>query len=197
MKETNEGSAESSMEQLAEFYDTADTTELEGEDVEIEPTSRAMVSRSVRLSRETMNAIRKIADERNVGVTQLMREWILERLTEEQANKSVASHATPSRSPSDYSEALLHILSTIDTNALSRVGPGAKLPTGVPAVPSPAEVLKGHFVTLAKINEPESAAIFLSAINRAQKREKQQLLVQAKRQVARTLGKHGARVRIS
>ncbi|WP_371781683.1 hypothetical protein [Streptosporangium subroseum] len=88
MRDDENPSTEGNMEYLAEIYATADTTEMEGEEVEIEPTSKAMVSRSIRLTREAMDSLREIAKERGVGVTQLMRSWILDRLMIEKEKRT-------------------------------------------------------------------------------------------------------------
>jgi hypothetical protein len=77
--------------QLAEFFDAHSTADLPGEDVEVEPAREPMVSRSIRIEYKTMLMIRKIATDRHVGVTQLMRQWILERLAQELRKPTVVS----------------------------------------------------------------------------------------------------------
>jgi predicted transcriptional regulator len=43
-----------------------------------------MVSRSVRFDRATVERLRAVADTRGVGITQMMRQWILDRLEAEE-----------------------------------------------------------------------------------------------------------------
>lgn len=74
-----------SIQQIAEFYDTTDTTTLDSVEVELEPSRAPMVSRSVRMARSDMDALRVLAKARNAGVTALMRQWVLERLALELA----------------------------------------------------------------------------------------------------------------
>ncbi len=73
------------IERLATRYDTTDTTTLEGEEVELEPARDVMVSRSIRFDRQTMDRLRAAAAQREVGVTQLMRQWLVDRLDVEES----------------------------------------------------------------------------------------------------------------
>jgi hypothetical protein len=73
----------SSYEEEAEFWDTTDITTIdpsELEEVEIEVSTPLSVSFAVRLDPPTVAALRATADRRGLGVTQLVRSWILERL---------------------------------------------------------------------------------------------------------------------
>jgi hypothetical protein len=80
-----EPGATASPAELAAFYDRHDLTELPpGEPVEVAPARRPMVSRSVRLDLQVMRRLEAAADRRGVGVTQLMREWVLDRLAAEE-----------------------------------------------------------------------------------------------------------------
>jgi CopG antitoxin of type II toxin-antitoxin system len=80
-----EPGATASLAELAAFYDRHDLTELPpGEPVEVEPARRPMVSRSLRLDLQVMRRLEAVAVRRGVGVTQLMREWVLDRLAAEE-----------------------------------------------------------------------------------------------------------------
>ena len=73
----------SSYEEEAEFWDTTDITTIdpsELEEVEIEVSTPLSVSFAVRLDPPTVAALRATADRKGLGVTQLVRSWILERL---------------------------------------------------------------------------------------------------------------------
>ena len=76
--------ADASIEEAAQFYDSTNTTDLDGEDVEVEVARTPMVSHSIRFDRGTVDRIRAAAEPRGLGVTQLMRQWIEERLAEEE-----------------------------------------------------------------------------------------------------------------
>jgi hypothetical protein len=83
-----EPGAGASAPDLAAFYDRHDLTELPpGEPVDVEPARHPMVSHSIRFDRETMRRLRTMAAARGVGVTQLMREWILDRLAAEEGGR--------------------------------------------------------------------------------------------------------------
>jgi hypothetical protein len=74
-----------SPQELAEFYDNTDLTSLEpGEPVAVDTSREPMVSRSVRFDRATVERLRAVADTRGVGITQMMRQWILDRLEAEE-----------------------------------------------------------------------------------------------------------------
>lgn len=86
--EPEEPGAGASAADLAAFYDHHDLTELPpGEPVDVEPARRPMVSRSVRFDLDTMRRLRTMAERRGVGVTQIMREWILDRLAAEESGR--------------------------------------------------------------------------------------------------------------
>jgi len=78
--------SEKDLESIARYYEETDTSDLVGEEVQIETSRRPMVSRSIRLDRGTMDELKKIADAKGVGVTQLMRGWILDRLALEHSS---------------------------------------------------------------------------------------------------------------
>lgn len=85
MKGRSEPGHGASPQELAEFYDNTDLTSLEpGEPVAVDTSREPMVSRSVRFDRATVERLRAIADTRGVGITQMMRQWILDRLEAEE-----------------------------------------------------------------------------------------------------------------
>ena len=68
------------IQELAEHYDTHDTSDqMEGGRV-VSPTTDAMVVVSLRLPKHTMDEVRAIASARSVRPTKLIREWIEEHL---------------------------------------------------------------------------------------------------------------------
>ena len=73
------------IERMAARYDTTDTTEIDGDEITVEPAREVMVSRSIRFARETMDRLRAAAGRRGVGVTQLMRQWLVDRLEVEES----------------------------------------------------------------------------------------------------------------
>jgi hypothetical protein len=74
-----------SPQELAEFYDNVDLTSLEpGEPVASDNSREPMISRSVRFDRATVDRLRAVADTRGLGITQMMRQWILDRLEAEE-----------------------------------------------------------------------------------------------------------------
>src|SRR5512143_4207094 len=88
MSQDEEPSAGASAEELAAFYDGHDLSALDpGERVDAAPVREPMVSRSVRFDRETMQRLRAVAALRGTGVTQLMREWIVDRLEAEETGR--------------------------------------------------------------------------------------------------------------
>lgn len=90
----------SSLEEAAAWYDTHDTSELPGETVDVEPAPVPTVSRSVRFDLDTMGRLRRVAVDRGVEVTQLMRQWIEERLAEEEKEAaSPGSSRSAARTP--------------------------------------------------------------------------------------------------
>lgn len=80
------------IENLAAFYEQTDTSRLDGDDVPIRPAKTPMVSRSIRFERDTMKELRARADEAGIGVTQLIRSWVLERLDDERRPRSAPDH---------------------------------------------------------------------------------------------------------
>jgi hypothetical protein len=74
-----------SREEAAQWFDTHDTSELWDDPVQPEPTRNPMVSHSIRFDRPTIDRIRAVADARGVGVTSLMRQWVIEKLEENTA----------------------------------------------------------------------------------------------------------------
>jgi hypothetical protein len=76
--------SEGEIEHLAQRYEQLSDEDVlleweRGEPVTIE-VGEPMVSRSVRFPRHTMDRLREVARMRGIGVTQLIREWTVERL---------------------------------------------------------------------------------------------------------------------
>ena len=85
MNDGSEPRSGASPQELAEFYDDVDLTSLEpGEPVALDTSTEPMISRSVRFDRTTVDRLRAVADTRGVGVTQMMRQWIIDRLEAEE-----------------------------------------------------------------------------------------------------------------
>jgi hypothetical protein len=72
---------------IANYYHShstaAEMDDLVG--VQPAPRERQTVTSSMRLDRDTMARLRSAADRHGVGVTQLMRVWVLQRLAEDEA----------------------------------------------------------------------------------------------------------------
>lgn len=72
-----------SLEELAQFWDSHDLTEFEGQLVEVsEPVFERKPSTtiSLRLEPEEAEAVARIAHDRGVERSELLREWVLEGL---------------------------------------------------------------------------------------------------------------------
>jgi hypothetical protein len=73
-----------SIEEEAEFWDTHDTTEYEHEFQPVELTFERPLKHtwmlSIRLDKETFDALREIAKPKGLGASTLARMWILEEL---------------------------------------------------------------------------------------------------------------------
>jgi len=70
-----------SIKDLANFWDTHDVTEFQGELEEVgERVFERDTEITVHLETDEANAIRAIAKERGVGDSELIREWVIERL---------------------------------------------------------------------------------------------------------------------
>ncbi|MGI8855582.1 MAG: CopG family antitoxin [Thermomicrobiales bacterium] len=74
----------SSLEEMAEFWDTHDSSEYEHEfepvEFEIAKPLRSIWMLSIRLDKETFDALREIAKPKGLGASTLARMWILEEL---------------------------------------------------------------------------------------------------------------------
>ena len=70
-----------SVRKLAEFWDTHDLTDFEGQ---LEEVTKAVFERrtevKVRLEPKQIRAVNKLAKSKGIGATDLIREWILERI---------------------------------------------------------------------------------------------------------------------
>lgn len=77
----------SSDEEEARFWDETSLDELEDgelEEVEVERPSQPLpATLAVRFDEQTLGTLRKIAEQRGLGVTQLVRSWTMERLGRE------------------------------------------------------------------------------------------------------------------
>lgn len=70
-----------SIQELAEFWDTHDVTDFEGELEEVEErVFERDADITVHLPADAANAVRALARSRGVGDSELIREWILDRL---------------------------------------------------------------------------------------------------------------------
>lgn len=71
----------SDIEKIAEYYETHDTADsMADAELITEPASNPMVTTSLRLPLPVMSELRSVARARGVKVTQLIREWVEERL---------------------------------------------------------------------------------------------------------------------
>lgn len=75
----------SSVREEAEFWDTHDTGDFEGEFKPVRARFARNLSEgiTIRLDRETLETLRSQAREKGLGPTTLARMWILERLKEQ------------------------------------------------------------------------------------------------------------------
>jgi hypothetical protein len=74
------------------FWDETDLTEVESEEVKVARPKRPLSATfAVRLDEQSVQALRLIAERRGIGVTQLARSWILERLRLESAAGELAN----------------------------------------------------------------------------------------------------------
>lgn len=70
-----------SIQELAEFWDTHDLTGFEGQLKEIEePIFEREALVEIRLQSVEIEAVREVAKERGVDHTELIREWVLEKI---------------------------------------------------------------------------------------------------------------------
>ncbi len=83
-----------SLEEMAEFWDTHDLSEYEHEfepvEFEIVKPLRATWMLSIRLDKETFDALREIAKPKGLGASTLARMWILEELERVRKNEGEA-----------------------------------------------------------------------------------------------------------
>lgn len=83
-KETKRIPRFSSIEEMAEFWDTHDSSEYEHEfepvEFEIAKPLKSTWMLSIRLDKETFDALRAIAKPKGLGASTLARMWILEEL---------------------------------------------------------------------------------------------------------------------
>jgi hypothetical protein len=81
-----------SIEEEAEFWDTHDSTEHEHEfepvDVTLEHPIKSTSMLSIRLDKETFDALRAIAKPKGLGASTLARMWILEELARVRKNEN-------------------------------------------------------------------------------------------------------------
>ncbi|MGH3321425.1 MAG: CopG family antitoxin [Streptosporangiaceae bacterium] len=83
------------IKELADYYDTHELVEeIERAERDDTVTAEPMVVTSLRLPKPVMDALRDAARARGVGTTQLMREWLEERLAREVAGGDVAIPAS-------------------------------------------------------------------------------------------------------
>ncbi len=78
-----------SYEEEAEWWDRQDVTEIEGlelveEDIFVKPRKQVV---SIRLEPGLVDLLKKVARERGIGHTTLVRMWVLEKLREHQTKK--------------------------------------------------------------------------------------------------------------
>ncbi|MGO8751393.1 MAG: CopG family antitoxin [Thermoguttaceae bacterium] len=70
-----------SIQELADFWDTHDVTEFEDQLVEVgERVFERDTDITVHLEKDDANAVRAMAKSRGVGDSELIREWVLERI---------------------------------------------------------------------------------------------------------------------
>jgi len=82
----------SSLEEMAEFWDTHDSSEYEFEPVEFEIAKplKSTWMLSIRLDKETFDALQAIAKPKGLGASTLARMWILEELERVRKNAEEA-----------------------------------------------------------------------------------------------------------
>ncbi|WP_425245823.1 hypothetical protein [Streptomyces sp. NEAU-NA10] len=106
--------SESDLESLAEYFQSASLADMESSEVEVEPSRYPMVSRSIRMEQAMMSEIRKVAAQRGVPVTQLMRQWVREGLerakSETKENLSLSQAAEVTATPHDIPRIGVHAL---------------------------------------------------------------------------------------
>jgi hypothetical protein len=70
-----------SIQELAQFWDTHDVTEFEDElEIVDEPVFERADAITVQLGNEDAQALRKIADAQGLPETELVRQWVLDRI---------------------------------------------------------------------------------------------------------------------
>jgi uncharacterized DUF497 family protein len=77
----------SSREEEAEFWDTHDTTDFEGEfkPVDVRFAKKLTHVMKVPLDAKAINDLRLLADERGLGLADMLQMWIMQRLNQEKA----------------------------------------------------------------------------------------------------------------
>ena len=70
-----------SIQELAEFWDTHDLTDFEEELEEVkEPVFQRKATIAVRLEADAAEAVHNVAESRGIADSELIRQWILERI---------------------------------------------------------------------------------------------------------------------
>lgn len=89
----------SAEDRLANFYDHVDTSTLDSEEVEIEPSANPRSSQVVSFAREDMRELRRVAGEHGMPVGDLIRRWVLERLRPNPQPKVMITMSPASQGP--------------------------------------------------------------------------------------------------
>ena len=84
----------SSIQEEAEFWDTHDTTDFEGEfkPVKVRFAKNLSEGTTIRLDPDPLKTLKSQAQEKGLGPTPLARMWILERLKEQASDVGTAHH---------------------------------------------------------------------------------------------------------
>ena len=70
-----------SIQQLAQFWDTYDLTDFQGELEEVaEPVFQRRVMLKIPLEPEEMEAVKELAQSKGVASADLIRQWVLEKI---------------------------------------------------------------------------------------------------------------------
>lgn len=79
-------------EEERQFWGSTDLTDVDSEEVEVERADRPLSATfALRLDQDSVESLRHIARQRGIGVTQLARSWILDRLRLERAAGELAN----------------------------------------------------------------------------------------------------------